>query len=587
MRELSSIVFFLSCIVIPIISSLLRFAPWPTTWINAVNGYVIYPPVMGRKHSRLVLSGLGVMVPTRGQALLIISVYINSLVISIWDVESQQALQRSRNASLEYSLAGIANRQGVLALSLLPLVILYSGRNNPLLWITNWSQSTFSLLHRWMAVLCMIHAAAHSLIYLYLATASTNQDVRQTYHQVKTSPGWRWGSTGTVAMSMMVPLSLHLFRRRWYEVFRITHVVLIIAVIAGSYQHIRQSSCSKSVTTNQKSAQSCYQLIWLYLTIAFWSFEHCMRLLRIFRSGTLNRAYISPIDDEYYQIRVPVHGNCMASYVHRPSHAYLYFPSMTPWRPWESHPFSIANLGRIDTLQSDGDPDSEKQNIGKQTSRASPRYEVTFLLKKRKGLTSLLHSRGKASASRQSEHSVRVLFEGPYVPAPFMLPHRIIGKPPNESSRLVCIAGGVGIAGVQPALREFSQPPFSAEGDSASLPIGGCCKLYWGVRAVALVDAVEKMMTEGQALQFPPAAGKLTRRWGAVDVEIATRERTDVRRVLEQELCPQQATGKVTVVVCGPPGMSDEVRCTVAGILRSRTFENACQISLFVHEFPY
>ncbi|MBW1279568.1 ferric reductase-like transmembrane domain-containing protein, partial [Escherichia coli] len=51
----------------------------------------------------------------------------------------------------EELLAYIGYRTGHVGYALLPLVVLFSGRNNFLLWVTNWSYGTYLLLHRWIA----------------------------------------------------------------------------------------------------------------------------------------------------------------------------------------------------------------------------------------------------------------------------------------------------------------------------------------------------------------------------------------------------------------------------------------------------
>jgi len=48
----------------------------------------------------------------------------------------------------------VSNRLGLLSFADLPLLMLYAGRNNILLWLTIWSHSTFLLLDRWVSYIC-------------------------------------------------------------------------------------------------------------------------------------------------------------------------------------------------------------------------------------------------------------------------------------------------------------------------------------------------------------------------------------------------------------------------------------------------
>ena len=55
-------------------------------------------------------------------------------------------------------MCSIGNRVGMLSFANLALTVLFASRNNILLWFTNWSRSTFVLVHRWLAVICVIQA---------------------------------------------------------------------------------------------------------------------------------------------------------------------------------------------------------------------------------------------------------------------------------------------------------------------------------------------------------------------------------------------------------------------------------------------
>lgn len=45
------------------------------------------------------------------------------------------------------------------------IAILFAGRNNVLIAITGWSQTTFLTLHRWTARVATLQAVAHSIAY--------------------------------------------------------------------------------------------------------------------------------------------------------------------------------------------------------------------------------------------------------------------------------------------------------------------------------------------------------------------------------------------------------------------------------------
>lgn len=59
----------------------------------------------------------------------------------------------------------MADRTGIIAYANLPLLWLFAGRNDLLLWLTGWSFSTFNLFHRYVARVATAEAIAHSFGY--------------------------------------------------------------------------------------------------------------------------------------------------------------------------------------------------------------------------------------------------------------------------------------------------------------------------------------------------------------------------------------------------------------------------------------
>lgn len=57
----------------------------------------------------------------------------------------------------------LADRSGVLATAQLPPVILLSGRNNPVTFLTGASFSTCMLYHRWFARVIFVQAVVHAV----------------------------------------------------------------------------------------------------------------------------------------------------------------------------------------------------------------------------------------------------------------------------------------------------------------------------------------------------------------------------------------------------------------------------------------
>ncbi|XXG99433.1 hypothetical protein Hte_005772 [Hypoxylon texense] len=501
------LVLLITGVVIPVACSLLRFVPFPSVIVSRFNAYFIDPPVFGRRHREPLFNFA--FVPSRGQALLIAYLIIINVVLSCVDyrlVWPNAYYGQPKDQLLVY----ITNRLGLLSFANLPLLVLYSSRNNILLWITNWSQTTFLLLHRWIAILCTIEACIHSAIYLqiYLGFGQHASESKQPY--------WEWGIVATLAMSILLPASVLPIRQKLYNIFVASHCVLAFVALIGCYYHVYL----------RYYLQWGYET-WVYIAFGVWAFDRIARFARLARNG-FRTAEITVIDEDYMRVNIPG--------VVAQGHVYLYF--MIPsWRPWENHPFSVmatmineaqkgtnpttATMGntlKITVMGKGVSPEqtsvsSELLSFGTQEQPAgSVKPGLTFFIRTgEKGLTSILRTKSR----------VRVMVESSY-------PGLSLGElcaAPN----CIVIAGGVGITGVGPLLR--------ARGP-------GRVRFFWGVRSKPLVEAVVSAL--GIDTFTPGVVG-----------EIAVGSRLNVRAILEREVV---GDSKTVVVVCGPVGMADEAR---------------------------
>ncbi|CAG8408234.1 unnamed protein product [Penicillium salamii] len=511
------IIFITGCVA-PIFLSLIRFIPLPSQFFIALNAHLIDPPLAGKRHAVPVL-GAGI-VPTRGQALFIAYIVIVNIILS--SVGYQISRPGTMYPNLSYQLAAwVSNRLGVLSFANLPLLILYSGRNNILLWMTDWSRSTFLLIHRWIAFICTLQACLHSLIYLALV-------IWENDHEIKSHLAfWYWGIIATVAFSLMIPFSILPLRRVAYELFFILHIAFAILAIAGSWYHIMY----------RYDRQWGFET-WLYMAMAIWSFDRLMRLARIARFG-LNRAFVTEVDDRYLRIEIP---NVICR-----GHAYFCFPTLT-WRFWDSHPFSIipqtsfhesdlnvrpkdGNESVSEALQTDTQP--KALSYSPPASFNSERRGIVLYVGRHTGITSLLASRAG------SVPGLPVLIESAYSNPLGTAGHF---QPTAEYPNTVCIVGGVGITAILPFL--LSQ--------SSIQTMGARTKLYWGSRSQALVDSVRS---------------EVGPQWSHIDQEVSVGQRFDIKKVLSDELLQSGSTG-TTVMVCGPSPMSDDVRFHISALGR-------------------
>ncbi|KAB5533414.1 ferric reductase like transmembrane component-domain-containing protein [Coniochaeta sp. 2T2.1] len=527
--ETYAIILFVTCVGIPIVVSWFRFLPLNQGVVSKVYATFIDPPLFGQYHAVPVL-GMG-FVPTRGQGLFIAYIWTINIILSSVGYEVRDPM--SWYASLEQQLINyISNRTGTLSFVNLAIAILFSSRNNVLLFVTNWSHATFLLMHRWIAVICMLQACLHSAIYLQFYLDPLTGD--GAYAEESKQDYWIWGIIATLALVLLMPLSLLPLRRRFYEFFLASHVVLAVLAMIGCLLHIYY----------RYEWQWGYQT-WVWLSFAFWLFDRFLaRPLRLARNG-VKRAFVTAIDDDYWQIEVPgVEGD---------GHAYLYFPTLT-WRFWENHPFSVAAVSS-GGIHAPGSPTNRSLEHGSGTPTDEGEKSMSFaatatqlpnqctgpglvlFIRREHGLTSHLIKHADTHAG------IPVLVESSYglhmsiveSPAP---------RPSLSYPNIVCIAGGVGITGVLPYL-------FNGPGGL------GKTKLFWGVRTEPLVRAVRGIV--GKTIRHDDSGMET---WAGADVTVAVGKRFDIDAILRE--ATQNAEGGSTVIVCGPAGMADGVRLAVA-----------------------
>ncbi|KEY73505.1 hypothetical protein S7711_03673 [Stachybotrys chartarum IBT 7711] len=532
-----SLVLILTCSFIPVLLSLLRFLPFPPALVAKFYAVFIDPPALSTKHAVPAFFGLGIM-PTRGQALFILYIWVINIVLSAVDYVFLWPTLWYTEWRLMV-MCSIGNRVGMLSFANLALTVLFASRNNILLWITNWSRSTFVLVHRWLAVICVIQGVLHSILYFAYAG-----DVGTLSHDVE-MPYYYWGIIGMVVMILILPLSVLPIRRAMYEAFLASHVVLSVLILVTCFLHIYL----------RYLWQWGYD-IWVALAFALWAFDRLLaRPLRLLKNG-IKTAYVTVVDEDYLKVEIPG--------VEASGQAYLYFPTLT-WRVWENHPFSVlsipgkpggASSGEVSTIPSKNMQLANEQTVRSDSSSsiATSSPGIVFFIRKRSGITAAL-------AARESGVGIPVLVEASYGAETSVIPSPL-PRPSLQYPNIVCIAGGVGISGILPIL------------DRGHLASRGATKLYWSVRTEPLVDAVEGILRQGTSIKNERDQGAAY--WGDASVQVSVGRRFDLRQVLEREI-RTELTGGTIVVVCGPPGMSDEVRLAVAGLAKQGAVVRFCE----------
>ncbi|KAJ3181401.1 hypothetical protein HDU85_003721 [Gaertneriomyces sp. JEL0708] len=493
----------------PICFTLVARLPYLSAFIDHIKPYLVYPATIGNYNVRPLPWLLGNS-PTVGQSLYIAIFFILNLVLSSINYSHSQPHPWGYGPKEEI-LAYIGYRTGHIAFALLPLLILFSGRNNFLMWITNWSHATYLLLHRWLARIFTFHAVVHSvtLLVTYQGTGS--------YQTESTLPYWIWGAVATVLACVMLLLSHLYFRRLSYELFLVLHILLAIFLIVGCWYHI------------VLRWEYNFYMNWLYASCAIWAFDRVLRVLRVVKNG-VRYAVVTELGPDLVRVDVPG-----VRWANQPGHmAYLYFPMLNPLRPWENHPFSVVstNLIRDSKLEQLPVAVVSHADLVEQKDRNSSRADahrvercavemvdptgVTFIIQKSAGLTKMLKAHDR----------LLTLLEGPY--------QQTLTSDILKCDRVLLIGGGVGIMGLAAWTRAHPR-----------------VKLAWSVKSsakalVAELDILLKSVT---------------------DREVLIGERLNIETLLKSEV--QAGYSRIGVVACGPGAMCDDVREVVARLGRT------------------
>ncbi|KAF2105540.1 ferric reductase like transmembrane component-domain-containing protein [Lophiotrema nucula] len=414
-------------------------------------------------------------------------------------------------------MAYILYRTGAYPVIMAPLIFLFSARNDILLWLTNWSHSTFLVLHRWVARVFTLQAILHSIVSVFAYKESG------TYEEQVKMPYWIWGIVGTLA-ALILTFGSGLFIRNYaYEIFLLKHIAFTVILIVSLWYH-------------------CYDLykflagyqIWLMIVCGLWFADRLLRLARVAMVGA-RRAQVTELTESYVRIDVPG-----VRWDSEPGkHVYVYFPTLNPLRPWENHPFSVlstpllhpptSQIGSDSQSQSSAGPSEKHPDIEKH-GQIKPHIQALQPHYHAAGLTLYVRKSTGVTRHLRANDSLLTFIEGSY---PNNSTHELL-----RCDRLLLISGGIGITGLLP----FANNHWNI-------------KLAWSIKESArcLVNDLEGALS------------------GIADKDIRVGSRLDVGQLLADEV--EAGWERVGVVVSGPGSLCDDVRAAVAKAARTARTE--------------
>ena len=282
--------------------------------INFWRSNVAIPATFRKKKSQeqTFLKIFSFLIPSRFESLVIflfycVVIWLNA--INLKAIHGDVVFESKYLAEIRY----VADRTGITATMMMPLVFLYAGRNNFLQWLVGWNYSTFVAYHRHTARVMFMLVVIHAVCFTVAFGSSYSTEVKEDY--------LRWGIVAGVCGGTIMIQGMLFLRRKWYELFLLFHILLAVFWTVGAWHHVINLG-----------------YIWvLYSTIAVWCFDRAVRIGRLFAFG-FPHADVTLLSDETLKVVIP-----------KPSywksvpggHAFIHF--LKPTYFWQSHPFTFTD----------------------------------------------------------------------------------------------------------------------------------------------------------------------------------------------------------------------------------------------------
>lgn len=327
--------------------------------INVMRGYVVLPTMFGKHASHLEINWLLTgLLPTKLESLMVLGfVLLNLLSLLIgFEIDPYNILFPSK--LVQYTRM-LGDRSGIVAVTQVPLIILFGTRNNIVEYFTGFKYTTLIVLHKWIGRIMILEVFIHSLAYTLYAT------LLNSYKSSSRDAYWVFGVIATSSCVGLLLLSIGIIRKCYYETFLILHIVLVVVFFYTYFKHVEQFGFGSSI----------------FLPVALWVIERVIRILRISKFGIL-KANLQLIDDDIIRVQIKLPPAAMRNKRFEPGqYVFLYFVHSHIF--WQSHPFTVIE----------------------------DNSELTIVIKPKRGATKAVLQKLKREGPRIE---MKVLIEGPY-----------------------------------------------------------------------------------------------------------------------------------------------------------------------------
>ncbi|GAA6008820.1 hypothetical protein JCM10207_001735 [Rhodosporidiobolus poonsookiae] len=351
--------------------------------------------------------------PTTGAILLVAAFW---LFILIWSL-AVQPYYRSR---WNVGSPPLAMRTGLMAVGVFPFILALGAKWNIIGFIVGVSHEKLQVFHQWLSHLFLILSLLHTFPFVVQGTHEyrPNADGRNPlgYSQLM----WSWHVKHSVyywsGIAALIPLawlcwgSLTPLRNRFYEIFKLLHIVSAILFSAFFYIH-----CNNLLTS------------WHYLfaTAAVYFTSVVMRFgLMLVRNGRhIPSGRVEVLADNAVRVTIRLPYNSP----HRWTAGQHYFVNFVKVLPFESHPYTVSNAPYADAS----------------STATADRLVLVFRINPKVGLGPRL-----LRLAESSSPTTPVLLDGPY--------GGLINRDIGRHNTVVLLAGGAGMSFTTAVLDELA-----------------------------------------------------------------------------------------------------------------------------------
>ncbi|KAI9068058.1 hypothetical protein FKP32DRAFT_1642960 [Trametes sanguinea] len=431
----------------------------------------------------------------------------------------------------------IATRCGWISIAIMPFLILFATKINPIGMVVGVSHEKLQVYHRWAAWIMYITALIHTFPFIV-------QEIRlgKMSTDWATQP-WYWtGVAALVPQTWLVFMSVGPIRNRYYEIFKKLHFVASGVFVSALFVH-----CNFSLTS--------WDYFWA--TAALYGVSWLARQGRTIYNGVRHNASFEALPEDMVKITVPT------TLSWRPGQHYFVRFLDLGIHAATSHPFTVATLA--------DDVDAEKGvNV------------MEIYARVRGGITARMAALCAAGGLRSS----RVLLDGPYGGIEGDL---------RLYDRVLLLAGGSGATFVVPLFLEILSKKTDTVRRCRTV------HLVWAVRTPgalswfedvlqAAIEAAPEDVSTTVSYYITAGTPVASDDKSSADEKSATGQITkeDGRPVLKdivKEFC--DAEGTVGISTCGPSSFNLDVGNAVAKCQLAIAAGKALCSEIYLHQENY